>query len=147
LVAAIRFGCVRRSRFSDKSGPAILPMECHRAFKCGHVSLANADAKYKPKIWFVGRPLSRSLRGLLFSMCLGFRTRGRLYSQRFWKRLRPNIGRLFRFVYAGSASFLTKCLSCVEVRWWRSCHVAFLVAPEKTNGCLVHVDFAPPLAS
>ena len=74
--------------------PAILPMECHRALGCGHASLANADAKHQPKLRLVARPLPRSLRGLLFSLCLGFRTRGRLYPRRFWKRLRPNMGRL-----------------------------------------------------
>ena len=74
--------------------PAILPMECHRALGCGHASVANADAKRQPKLWLVARPLSRSLRGLLFLLCLEFRTLGRLYSRRFWKRLRPNMGRL-----------------------------------------------------
>ena len=46
----------------------------------------------------------------------------------------------------GRASFLTKCPSCVEVRGRRSRRVAFLVALERTNGCLVHVDFEHPLA-
>jgi len=120
-------------------------MDCHRALGCGHASVANADAKRQPKLWLVARPLCRSLRGLLFSLCLGSRSVADCILCAF-KRLRPNMADCFVLCTWGRASFLTKCPSCAEVRGWRSCHAAFLVALEKTNGCLVHVDFDHPLA-